>query len=446
MASTLRTRRFGILPLFSLGLLVAPLAACGGDEKPADEQPDAGPGWQEDAGDDKPSDCTSTIAAGSDTETIQTALIEAKTGDVVCFADGTYPIDSELSLTVNDVTLRGNAKNREAVVLDYTNQTQGKNGMSVNGAGFTMEHLSVKNSHGNTIVVKGSDRVTFRNLKVTWDMAESSDNGAYAVYPLSSTNVLVEDCEIVGARDAGIYVGQSKNIIVRNNEVHGNVAGIEIENSDDALVTGNHVYDNSGGILVFALPNLEKKDGNRTIVENNVIENNNHANFGEAGTVVSYVPPGTGILVLASDATEIRNNQIRGNEGAAVLALSYQTFQTICTVSGGDNCGGLDAKTDPNLSKLYVHSNVFADNGQKPAGIQAALLGDKLENVIWDGRKPEDALDADQLCLGDEPTTLRVFGNQEGLITDGSKQSTDAKPYACALAAPFETIELAQDK
>jgi parallel beta-helix repeat protein len=425
---------------FALLLAAPQLTGCGDDAENHVDKPDAG-------GDDVKdpyADCARVIAAGSDTETIQTALIEAKTGDTLCFADGTYAIKSELSLTVNDVTLRGNAKDREAVVFDYTEQDQGKDGLNVNGAGFTIEHMSLKNTHGNSIVVKGSDRVTFRNLKVTWDHGSSADNGAYAVYPLSSSNVLVEQCEVVGARDAGIYVGQSKNIIVRNNVVHGNVAGIEIENSDDALVTGNHVYDNSAGILVFVLPNLEKKDGSGVIVEDNVIEGNNRANFGEPGTTVSYVPAGTGVLALAADVTEVRDNEIRDNDTTGVLAFSYQTFSTICTASGGTNCASNDAKTDPDMSKLYVHDNTFAGNGTKPDMLVATLLGEKLENVLWDGRKPEAAVKEDQLCL-DKDTTVRVFGDQAGISFDSSKHGTDAAPYDCKLASPFTSIELSQE-
>jgi parallel beta-helix repeat protein len=428
-------------------LLGAPaMTGCGDSEGSvkADDEPDAG-GDIDNIDNTRFDGCTQTIAEGSDTEVIQTALIEAKTGDTLCFEDGTYAIKSELSLTVNDVTLRGNPKDRAAVVLDYSAQDQGKDGLNVNSAGFTIEHLSLKNTHGNSIVVKGSDRVTFRNLKVSWDQDASSDNGAYAVYPLSSSNVLVEDCEVVGARDAGIYVGQSKNIIVRNNVVHGNVAGIEIENSDDALVTDNHVYDNSGGILVFVLPNLEKKSGGGVIVANNLIESNNHANFGEAGTTVSYVPAGTGILVLAADTTEIRNNEIHDNDTTGVLALSYQTFSTICMVSGGSNCASNDTKTDADLSKLYIHDNTFANNGTKPDTLVETLLGAQVENVLWDGRKPAAELDQDQLCLGDEATSVRTFGGQQGIEFDTSKQSTDGSSYVCSLPSPFSAIELTQE-
>lgn len=344
--------------------------------------------------------CTKVIKAGSNAETIQTALIEAKTKSVLCFEDGEYKLTSELSTSVNDITVRGNPDDRRAVTLDYSEQSEGKDALSASGAGFTIEHLSVRNSHGNAIVVKNTERVTFRDLYVSWDVGSATTNGAYAVYPLGSRDVLVEDCEVIGASDSGIYVGQSQNIIVRNNTVHGNVTGIEIENSDDALVTSNHVYDNTAGILVFVLPNLERKSGARTIVEENKIEGNNRANFGARGTSVSVAPSGVGILVLANDGTEIRDNTFSGNKTTGVLAISFSTYETICTVGSGDGCLSTDTQTDRDLSKLYVHDNTFTDNGKDPDEVVASLFTAPIENVLWDGRKPPDAVDEDQLCLG----------------------------------------------
>jgi nitrous oxidase accessory protein NosD len=77
-------------------------------------------------------------------------------------------------------------------------------------------------------VVTGAEDVTFRDIKVSWDAGSATENGAYAVYPVNSSRVIVEDSEVVGAADAGIYVGQCNQAIVRNNVVYGNVAGIEI--------------------------------------------------------------------------------------------------------------------------------------------------------------------------------------------------------------------------
>ena len=427
------TKRTGL----TLWTLVAALG-CSDDDASSDDAKDSVPTTGRYAG------CTLVIKAGSDTETIQTALIEAKTKSVLCFADGEYKLDRELSSSVNDITVRGNPDNRRAVVLDYTDQKEGKDALAASGAGFTIEHLSVKNSHGNAIVVKNTERVTFRNLYVSWDVGSETTNGAYAVYPLSCKDVLVEDCEVIGASDAGLYVGQSENIIVRNNTVHGNVTGIEIENSDDALVTGNHVYNNTAGVLVFVLPNLERKSGARTLVEDNKIEDNNHVNFGAAGTTVSVVPAGVGVLVLANDVTEIRDNSFTGNKSAAVLAISYSTFETICAATGGESCTSTDPKTDRDMSKLYVHDNTFKDNGLDPDETVASLFKAPIENVLWDGRKPADAVDEDQLCLGPNGTSVRMFGDQKGFNAMRSQDVTDPKKFTCTLPAPFSEIKLPQ--
>ena len=71
--------------------------------------------------------------------------------------------------------------------------------------------------------VKG---ITFRRIKTQWLGGPSSLNGAYGLYPVQCENIMIEQCIAIGASDAGIYVGQSNNIIIKNCEVFQNVAGI----------------------------------------------------------------------------------------------------------------------------------------------------------------------------------------------------------------------------
>ena len=108
-----------------------------------------------------------------------------------------------------------------------------------------------------------SKAVTFRNI-------HCENTGLYGLYPVECVGVLVEDCSVTGISDAGIYIGQSKDIIVRRNVTYGNVTGIEIENSVNALVENNEVYNNAGGILVFLLPNNPSKVSLNCKIINNV--------------------------------------------------------------------------------------------------------------------------------------------------------------------------------
>jgi parallel beta-helix repeat protein len=372
-----------------------------------------------------PGDCTALITpSADDTATIQEALLDADAGAVICLDVGTYSLEAELSLTVREVTVKGLGESREDVVLDFAGQTRGDDGFTITADDFTIENMWIKNTPGNGVVATGVDRSVFRNLEVSWDAGSSTDNGAYAIYPVGGIGTLVENNEIVGASDAGIYVGQTHGAIVRGNEVHGNVAGIEIENSDDAQVYDNHTYDNAAGILVFVLPNLEKKDGLRTLVRDNLVEDNNHENFGERGSVIASVPSGTGILLLGCDDTEIRQNTITGNVSTGVLAVSYQIFMVL--VGDTDD----DPDTDKFLERTYIFDNTFDNNGTDPQGALSLLEITPVENIVWDGIVPATATEP-ELCLGAMPdVSFRNIGGLMG-IGDTSLHTTDTAPHAC---------------
>lgn len=372
--------------------------------------------------------CTVVLQPSGDAyDSVQTALIDAQSGSDLCFCPGSYGLSREVSLSVPDVTLRGLGASRDDVVLDFATQTVGDDGVTVTSDGFTIEHMSIKNSPGNGIVVSGAEDVVFRDLKVSWDAGSVTSNGAYAVYPVSSRRVLIEDTEVVGAADAGIYVGQCNEAIVRNNLVYGNVAGIEIENTFDAEVVGNEAYDNTAGILVFLLPNLDQKGGARVKVHQNQIYDNNRENFAELGTIVATVPAGTGVLVLAADDTEVHDNVIEDNVSTAVLAVSFETLAVLLPGTTPD------PNTEMFVERLHVHDNTLANNGTDPRGV-AGLLGlDTLPEVVWDGvERPDAPAGTDFLCLGSAPPSFLNFGGADG-IDDPSLHSTDTTPHECSL-------------
>src|SRR5262249_16839596 len=155
----------------------------------------------------------------------------------------------------------------------------------------------------NGITVHGATDATFRALRV-------DNTGLYGVYPVECKGVLIENCVVTNIKDAGIYVGQSASIIVGNKEGSNNVAGIRIENSVRSIVEYNYLHDNTGGLLVFLLPNNPSKIGSDHKVRNNKIVNNNHANFGDPNAIVGKLIPGTGLLLMAADRTEITENEI----------------------------------------------------------------------------------------------------------------------------------------
>jgi parallel beta-helix repeat protein len=414
----------------AVALLLA--SACG---ESTDNGKDAG-GPIFDAPQPDASACDVRIAPSDDDQRrVQTALIDTPASSTICFDSGTFRFTDELTLTSRGMTLRGSA----TTVWDFRDQRPAaRNGLLVTGSDFTIEDFTIKNTPGDGVRVEGAERVTFRKLRVSWDPdalrpdeAGVGRSGAYAVYPVTSSKVLIEDCEVSGARDAGLYVGQSKNIIVRNNKVYANVAGIEIENSTDAEVHGNTVYDNTAGILVFNLPDLPVQDGRRANVHDNEIYQNNRANFAIPGTTVAGVPPGVGILVLAADDTDIHANTFRSNDSTGVLIVSCFTNNNLA------DCRSTVAY-DQFPQQTYIHGNTYESNGMTPAPIFATLLGvTRLEDVAWDGDVDASKSNDKVVCIQETAGTFRNF-NARGFFAN---QSTDATPHQCMLP-PLPPITL----
>jgi parallel beta-helix repeat protein len=235
--------------------------------------------------------------------------------------------------------------------------------------------------------------------------------------------VLIDDVEVEGAADAGIYVGQSTKAIVRNSKVHGSVAGIESENTTDMDIRDNEVYDNSAGVLVFALPHLTKKDALRTHVFNNLIHDNNHANFGAAGSVVSNVPVGIGVLLLACDGAEVDHNTIVNQGSGGIVIVSGSTLQLL------DSAESYDDGTDSYPEGLYLHDNTFTGCGQNPSSPLSVIPVRPLEDIIWDGNEKTPGMGS--ICLG--TSNLPTFRDVNGIPNLGvaGNQSTSTAAYTC---------------
>ena len=280
---------------------------------------------------------------------IQTQFIEAADGSTIELPEGSFHFDASLSLDgKKNVVIKG--KGMDKTILSFKGQLSGAEGIKVtNASNITIQDLTVQDTKGDGLKTQLVDGITFKNVKAEWTKGSDKNNGGYGLYPVQCTNVLIDNGIAVGASDAGIYVGQSKNIIVKNSKAYQNVAGIEIENSFYADVHDNEVYDNVGGILVFDLPDLIQKEGGFVRVFNNNIHNNNHDNFAPKGNIVGKVPPGTGVLVLATRNVEIFENKIVNNISVGTGIISY--YMTENPIN--------DKTYKPYPSNISIHNNYY---------------------------------------------------------------------------------------
>lgn len=321
--------------LFLLGLPVLLMTACKKD------------------GDGDNGDKTIIIAAGPNAaDEAQTAFIEAENGTTIMFEEGTFSFTNTLSIDgKSDIIIIG--AGRDLTILDFSAQTSGGDGvLATNCVNLRFENFTIRDSEGDALKTRNCDRVSFVNVATVWSGTPSTTNGAYGLYPVLCSKVYIDNCYAYGASDAGIYVGQSVDVIVKNSVAEGNVAGIEIENTINADVFDNEAFDNTGGILVFDLPGLTQY-GTHVRVFNNNVHDNNRTNFAPAGNIVGTVPSGTGFMVLSTNTVEIFNNEFDGNEFAGILVASYLFIE--------------DNPNDPNFQPLpyliSIHDNMYSMTG-----------------------------------------------------------------------------------
>lgn len=315
------------------------------------------------------------VEAGEDAaERLTEALISAKPGDTVRIGAGRFDLTDGLSLDVDDVVVKGAGPDR--TVLSFKGQSGAGEGLLVTSDRVVLEDFAVEDTKGDGVKSKGSDQITFRNLRVEWTNGPDEKNGAYGVYPVSSKNILVEKVTVKGAADAGIYVGQSENIVVRDSRAEYNVAGIEIENSMKADVYRNVATHNTGGILIFDLPNLPVQGGHDIRVFDNDVVDNDTANFAPKGNMVAIVPKGMGIMVMANRNVHVFGNRLSGNGTTHVLVAAYPNEYE-------------DANYMFVPRGVYVHGNTYGEGGGAPDGEVGKTISDvsgtPVPDIVWDG-------------------------------------------------------------
>lgn len=378
------------------------------------------------------------------------AMITANPNTVIQFPAGVYDLSGELSVSVDNVVLRGTGMDTETgTVLRFDNQTIGSQSILATGDNIVIQDLAVENSPGDAIKITGSNGVTIRGVRIEWTNGPDTDNGAYGLYPVQTRNVLIEDSEVRGASDAGVYVGQSENIIVRRNYVYENVAGIEIENSKFADVYENETTANTGGILVFDLPGPPIQGGEATRVFNNNVYDNNTPNFAPEGNIVGTVPGGTGIMVLANDDIEVFNNTITGNDSAAVVIVSYYI----------NDVGVSKSTYDPVPEKIYIHDNEISGNATAPQDLASLIagfvFGGEMVSIFYDSSGvntdggllvefPDGLTEDQRICIinnGPQSTIGRANASVllAGLPFDPDV-SEDTEPYNCSHASLPEIV------
>ncbi|QDO83609.1 hypothetical protein FM037_10655 [Shewanella psychropiezotolerans] len=413
---------------------------------------------------------------------IQEALINAQTNDVIVLPKGNFKIASTLLFDgdvdgdgtyAKNITIMGYGMNE--TVLDFSESVSGDGIFVQNAVNIIIQDMSVNEAKNNGIKLKNTNGIILRRLATVWEGELDEGNGAYGLYPVECENILIEDSYVRGSADAGIYVGQSQYIVVRNNIAKENVAGIEIENSKYADVYGNEAMGNTGGILVFDLPINNHRYGSSVRIFNNKIYDNNTKNFANASANpagVHIVPPGTGMIILSTDNVEIFNNEITNHDTMAVTITSFfiaEPDMGAFVASYGQENQPIEDGWRPTPRNIYLHDNVITGYGKKPNGyliddiIKAYLFTHgQFPGVLYDGlgemlsnngtaaylglqETPFAADGSDNVCASNngDVSIGRLYANDntDASIADVLFESTQTDLLKCAqVSLPVHTV------
>jgi parallel beta-helix repeat protein len=279
----------------------------------------------------------------------QEKLILVEDGGTIEFPEGKFLLKKALSIEgKKNVTIKGAGAGK--TILSFLGQTEGAEGILVtNCQNIIVEHFTIQDAKGDNLKLKGCDGVTIRHMNSTWTTGADTSNGNYGYYPVECRNVLMEYSEVSYCADAGVYIGQSTNVTIHHCYAHHNVAGIEIENCINSDIYKNKAENNAGGILVFDLPKLFQANGrNAKIWDNDCIENN-FQNFGKPGSIVASIPPGSGMIIMATDSVDVFNNRITNNKTIGIACVSYlMTGKKVNDTTYGPYC-----------TTINIHDNIF---------------------------------------------------------------------------------------
>lgn len=375
---------------------------------------------------------------------LQSQLIAAADGDTIQLPEGRFMFTKSLTLdNKKNIYIKGAGMDK--TILSWKNQTEGAQGMLVsNSKNIVLEDFALEDAKGDLLKVNDTRGITLRRLRAEWTAGPKSENGAYALYPVLCKNVVMEECYAIGSSDAGIYVGQSDSVIIRNNKAYWNVAGIESENSRWVEIYGNEAYNNTGGLLVFDLPGLTQT-GHHTQVYNNHIHDNNLDNFAQKGNIVASVPPGSGMMILATRDLDVHDNKIIDNRTVGIAMISYELVVALNEgeteqpgAVGGvqtvDNSFVYDTLYNAYPDRININKNTIENSHWFPSmknDIGKLLVKESFmspPDVLWDGI-PDPKIPKPRLCVDDNGDI--VFINLDA-ANEFAGLSKDPAPFRCA--------------
>ena len=295
--------------------------------------------------------------------TIQAAVDAANPGDTIRVPPGVYR--ENVLVNKDNITIEGSA----GAILDGMG-LPGNSGITVRAPsptrinGFKLRGLQIQNYSRNGVILVRVDNYQIVGGKYI-------DNEEYGIFPIRSTYGLIDSNQVSGSDDTGIYIGQSNDAVIKNNQVSDCTVGIEVEVSSNIKVQDNKLMDNTIGISAIVLPGLSVTEtSNIQVIRNLVIHNNRPNPVSDPTEILSQLPSGAGLLLIGVDNAIVTSNKVLENNSVGIAVFQVPP-----------SLAGLDLRIDPFPDHNQLKGNVVLSNGGNP---DPKIAPFPPSDLIWD--------------------------------------------------------------
>ena len=356
-------------------------------------------------------------------DSIQTALDNAVSGDVIILKPGIYT--ENIIVAKDDLTIQSESGNPDDTII--TAKSSDNHVISLKADNVKISELGIKGTkNGYTgIYLSGCNNCNIENNKIL--------NNGYGIYLLNSKGNKLSNNVVANNGEYGIILSSSTNNTLSGNTASDNKdTGIHISTSDGNTLTSNNVSSND----VYGLFVCPESDDN--LIYNNYFNNtvnaevqngvgnayNTEKTEGENIVGGPYLggnfwaePEGTGFSDTAVDA-----------DGDGIADSEYRLSQSTYS----DKLPLISSSKSQQLGPPVANFEMNNSNGSAPLAVQFTDLSENADSWSWD-------FESDGNIDSTEENPVHVFttmGAYTVTLSATNKNGTDSKTSAVIVTHP----------